>query len=110
MKGNPNPPNKFSSENQPANRGRKKGVQNSKTRLLRLLEIVKDERNPITGEFEEFSVMEIMDMKLVQKAMKGDIQAYREILDRLEGKSTQKNETTLDGKIDMAQITGIEIK
>ena len=106
----PNKATQFSKENQPANKSRKKGVENSKTRLKRLLELVKDERNPITGEFEEFSVMEIMDMKLVLKAMKGDLQAYREILGRLEGKATQKNETTLDGKLDVSQITGIEIK
>ncbi len=110
MNRNPSPAHRFTSENQPINKGRKKGVENSKTRLKRLLEIVQDVKNPITGEYEEFSVMEQMDMKLVLKAMKGDIQAYREILDRLEGKSTQKNETSIDGKIDMAQITGIEIK
>ena len=42
--------------------GRPKGIPNSKTRLLRLLELVQVKTNPITGEKEEFTVAEQLDM------------------------------------------------
>ena len=69
--------------------GKPKGVEHSKTRLLRLLELVQVKTNPITGEKEEFTVAEQLDMMVLQKAFKGDLRAYQEILDRLEGISKQ---------------------
>ena len=72
--------------------GRPKGVPNSKTRLLRLLEIVQTQTNPLTGNKEEFSVAERLDLIVLQKAFKGDLKAYQEIMDRLEGKPKQSTE------------------
>jgi hypothetical protein len=69
--------------------GKPKGVLNSKTRLLRLLELVTRTKNPVTGEMEDFTIAEQLDMKIIAKAMKGDIRAYQEILDRLEGRAKQ---------------------
>jgi hypothetical protein len=77
--------------------GKPKGIPNSKTRLLRLLELVQIKTNPITGEKEEFSVAEQLDMMILQKAFKGDLRAYQEILDRLEGRAKQTNEIELSG-------------
>ena len=78
-------------------KGRTKGVPNSKTRLLRLLELVSVQTNPITGEKEEFSVAERLDLVILQKAFKGDLNAYKELMDRLEGKAKQTNEIELSG-------------
>ena len=81
----------------PGGPGRPKGVPNSKTRLLRLLELVQVKTNPITGEKEEFSVAEQLDMMVLQKAFKGDLKAYQEILDRLEGRAKQTSEVEISG-------------
>lgn len=87
--------------------GRPKGVPNSKTRLLRLLEIEQQVKNPITGELETFTIAERMDMAVLHKALKGDIKAYQELLDRLEGKAKQTNEIELSGSM---QINWVEEK
>ena len=77
--------------------GKPKGVQNSKTRLLRLLELVTKVRNPVTGEEEDFSIAEQLDMQIIAKARKGDLKAYEIILDRLEGKPKQSTELEVSG-------------
>ena len=69
--------------------GKPKGTEHSKTRLKRLLDLVQKKRNPITGEEEEFTVLELMDMQMIAKALKGDQRAYQEVIDRLEGKARQ---------------------
>jgi hypothetical protein len=81
--------------------GRPKGVANSKTRLLRLLELVTKVRNPVTGEEEEFSIAEQLDMQIIAKARKGDLKAYEIILDRLEGKPKQSTEVEVSGGVNI---------
>jgi len=74
------------------------------------LELTQKIENPVTGELEEYTVLEQMDMKLIMKALSGDVVAYKEILDRLEGKAIQESKTTMEGNIDIKQITGMVIK
>ena len=62
-----------------------------------LLEIVQTQTNPITGNKEEFSVAERLDLIVLQKAFKGDLKAYQEIMDRLEGKPKQSTELEVSG-------------
>lgn len=78
--------------------GRPKGIPNSKTRMRRLLELTQDLKNPVTGEVEGFSVMEQIDMKLIQKARSGDLPAIRELLNRLEGLPAQAVDVTSAGQ------------
>jgi benzoyl-CoA reductase/2-hydroxyglutaryl-CoA dehydratase subunit BcrC/BadD/HgdB len=78
--------------------GRPKGIPNTKTRLLRILELTQKKKNPITGKDEAFSIAEQMDMAMIAKALKGDISAYREVIDRLEGKANQQLDITTDGE------------
>jgi len=78
--------------------GKPKGIQHSKTRLLRLLELVQKKKNPITGDEEDFTVLELMDMQMIAKALKGDQRAYETVIDRLEGKPKQTTDITADIK------------
>jgi len=78
--------------------GKPKGTQHSKTRLLRILDLVQKKRNPITGEEEDFTVLELMDMQMIAKALKGDQRAYEAVVDRLEGKPKQTTDITADIK------------
>lgn len=74
--------------------GRPAGIPNAKTRLLRWLEIVQEEKNPITGQIEKATIIEMMDAEMIKRALSGDVRAYKEILDRLEGGTKQRQELT----------------
>ena len=88
--------------------GHPKGVPNTKTRLKRLLEIVMTKQNPFTKETEGFSVAEQMDVALIAKALKGDVGAYREIMDRFEGKVTNTHEVKTDVPVTQPIINVIQ--
>ena len=79
--------------------GRPKGSVNSKTVLLKFLALRKKIENPFNyGLEEEFSLMELINLKQIANAIDGDIHAYREIMDRTEGKVTQQIDTTTKGE------------
>jgi hypothetical protein len=72
--------------------GRPKGSLNSKTILNRFLALEEQIENPVTGELENMTQLDIIYLKQIAKARKGDLQAMKEILDRFEGKATQSVE------------------
>lgn len=84
----------------------KKGMEHSKTRMKRLLGVVlkgklpmppDSEGNPQEGKQEqEFTVLELMDAALIKKAMAGDTSAYKEVLDRFEGKAREEVKQTVE--------------
>lgn len=69
--------------------GRPKGIPNSKTILQRFLALEEKIANPVTGVEENMSQLEIMYLKQIAKARKGDLQAMKEVIDRYEGKAQQ---------------------
>lgn len=76
----------------------RKGIPNTATRLKRFLELIDKQKNPVTGELEDMTVAEQMDLAIIAKARKGDIKAYQALLDRLEGKSAQSIDMTTGGE------------
>lgn len=91
-------------------KGRGKGVPNTATRLQRLLTLVEKVKNPVTGDMEDFTVAEVMDMMQIVKARKGDTKAYNSLIDRLEGKAMQKIEQEITGQLDTSPASSEEAK
>jgi len=84
--------------------GRPKGIPNSSKRLARLLELVQRKKNPVTGEMEDFTTIELMDMAQISKSLKGDTRAYDALLDRLEGKARQ----VIDANFKSIQVLSLD--
>ena len=81
--------------------------------LKRFLEIIQFEENPVTGAKEKLTVAERMDLMQLKNALNGDLSAYKEILDRLEGKAKQPvemsgNVTATDGEFTEEQLAALQ--
>lgn len=101
----PNKSTQFSKDRQPENRV-KRDIS-SKTILNRFLSIEKDIINPLNGIEEKLTMAEIMHLKQLANAIQGDLASYKEIIDRLEGKTKQSIE--LDANVEQ-NITRITVK
>ena len=78
--------------------GRPIGSKNTKTILERFLNLEMKQKNPFTQEIEQMTVLELMNLKQIANALEGDLAAFREIIDRHEGKITVKSEITAEVK------------
>ena len=105
----PNKKTQFTSENQPKNKGIKKGSIHSKTILNKFLEMEIEQINPFTKVMEKMTVAELMNLVQIKNALDGELPSFREIYDRLEGKPKQEiNQTNYN--IDEKDLNDAEIK
>lgn len=91
----------FTSERQPANRGRKKGVPNRATILKKWLKLKTNFPNQNGQGQKIFEQLETdlqitaedkVVLSLIAKAWQGDVAAIREVMDTMYGKLTEKHE------------------
>lgn len=52
----------------------------------------------VKGNRAKMTIAELMHVKMVKKALEGDLKAYAEVLDRVEGKAVQKVEEEINHK------------
>ena len=78
----------FTKNNQPSNRGRKPGSLNRATKLKKFMSVEIDVVN-FDGQTMIGTVADALALALIKKAMQGDLQSYREIMDSLFGKISQ---------------------
>ncbi len=81
-------------EKPPPGAGRPHGSVSLTDAIRRAAEMDFSTKNPMTGHLETKQVRDWIGIALAGKAMKGDVAAIREALDRLEGKVKEKLEVT----------------
>jgi len=72
--------------------GRIKGSKNRSTTCKKWLDIQITGRNPITGEEELISQEDVITLAIIKKGSKGDVSAYRALMDSAYGTAIQSIE------------------
>jgi len=107
----PNKETQFSEGNQPDGRGRPKGTRNRATIAKEWLKALEATKNPITGTMESLSQEDIMTLALINKARKGDVSAYKALMDSCYGLAKQTlDNTSSDGTMSPVHLTAKELK
>lgn len=91
----------------PPNAGRPKGPSMTTT-LQKLIEKPLKMKDFTTGELETLTLREWMNLAVIRTAMKGNVSAYKEIIDRVDGKvDTTINHKGINdvNKIDLNVLT-----
>jgi hypothetical protein len=82
-------------EQSPNPNGRPKGSKNRSTIARKWLEVMQESKNPITGELEKLSQEDLITLAMIHKARKGDVGAYKQLMDSGFGMPTQQIEQTI---------------
>lgn len=75
--------------------GRPKGSKNRSTVVRQYLELVLKQKNVLTGEIEQLSQEELITLAMLVKASKGDVNAYKALMDSGYGAPKQTTDTNL---------------
>lgn len=78
--------------------GRPKGLRNRSTIVREWLETTYKKVNPITGQNETLQIQDHLVISLIGKALKGDVQAFRELFDSGHGKVSELLDVTTKGE------------
>lgn len=91
--------------------GRPKGSKNLSTNLREMLEVEIDTLDPVKKIQVKKKIGDVLNLKLIQSALQGNLSALKEIYDRIEGKAKEhvEIETPGDQKITVEFVeTSIE--
>ena len=78
--------------------GRPKGTRNISTIVREWLEAIYSKTNPISGKTESLSIQDHMVISLIGKALKGDVPAFKELMDSGHGKIIDGLDVTSKGE------------
>lgn len=79
--------------------GKPKGTKNRSTIARKWLETMQDAKNPITGELEKLTQEDLITLAMINKARKGDVNAYKQLMDSGFGMPTQQIDVTTENPI-----------
>ena len=78
--------------------GRPVGSRNRSTIVKQWLEVKKIAKNPISSKEEELEIQDMMVLALINKALKGDVNAFKELMDSGYGKLLNSTDITTKGE------------
>lgn len=78
--------------------GRPKGSRNRSTIVREWLEANYKKVNPITGQTETLQIQDHLVISLIGKALKGDVPAFKELMDSGHGKVSELLDVTSKGE------------
>jgi len=78
--------------------GRPKGLRNRSTIVREWLEAIYSKTNPITGKTETLQIQDHIVISLIGKALKGDVPAFKELMDSGHGKIIDGLDVTSKGE------------
>lgn len=76
--------------------GRPKGSKNRSTIVKELLEFASSQKNVLTGEQETLTQEQAITLAMLLKANKGDVNAYKALMDSCYGAPKQTTDTNLN--------------